>query len=87
MFPVSIKSPVEEMEKRPPGTEETNTNFPLGVNVELNAPTPTGLWVIPNGVKVPSFPILYLSISFASMFLSTSLIAQPKPWVVPANFK
>ena len=28
-----------------------------------------------------------LSICFAIMFLSTSLIVQPKPWVVPANFK
>jgi len=28
-----------------------------------------------------------LSISLGIIFLSTSLIAQPKPWVVPANFK
>ena len=28
-----------------------------------------------------------LFISSAAMFLSLSLVAQPKPWVVPANFK
>ena len=26
-------------------------------------------------------------VSAAVMFLSTALVAQPKPWVVPANFK
>jgi mono/diheme cytochrome c family protein len=31
--------------------------------------------------------IKLLFVSTAFLFLSTSLIAQPKPWVVPANFK
>lgn len=29
----------------------------------------------------------FLFVSAAVLFLSASLVAQPKPWVVPANFK